>query len=391
MQKQAPPACRKILVCITEDWFALTHFRGLLATLTGIAEEVVVATRSSGRLGEIEALGCRTIDFDFQRSSLNALRQAAAIDKLARLIRTERPDAVHAIAMQMLVMTSLALWLIPHVPHVVLHLTGLGFLGISNTRAARLVRPLAMSEIARVLRRPTSWLIAENPEDVEFLRSGGVQAGTRVTVLGGAGIDAEAFPPLPPPHNRVPAAAFVGRMIRSKGLEVLVEAARRLSRRGVRLDVSLYGKTDDDNPEGVAIEQLKAWHGDGHVNWHGYVSDIGEIWRRSDIAVLPAITREGMPRAVLEAAASARPLIVTDVPGCRHFVRHGIEGLVVPPGNADALADALAELALDANLRSRLGAAARQRVLEGFTIEQVAAATREAYQRLFLSSGAPSD
>jgi glycosyltransferase involved in cell wall biosynthesis len=164
-----------------------------------------------------------------------------------------------------------------------------------------------------------------------------------------------------------------------------------LSRRGVRLNVSLYGKTDDDNPEGVAIEQLKAWHGDGHVNWHGYVSDIGEIWRRSDIAVLPAITREGMPRAVLEAAASARPLIVTDVPGCRHFVRHGIEGLVVPPGNADALADALAELALDANLRSRLGAAARQRVLEGFTIEQVAAATREAYQRLFLSSGAPSD
>jgi glycosyltransferase involved in cell wall biosynthesis len=81
-------------------------------------------------------------------------------------------------------------------------------------------------------------------------------------------------------------------------------------------------------------------------------------------------------------------LIVTDVPGCRHFVRHGIEGLVVPPGEPDALADALAELALDRPLRARMGEAARQRVLNGFTIEQVAAATREAYQRLFSARGA---
>ena len=345
-----------------------------------------MATRSSGRLSEIEALGCRPVDFDFQRSSLDPLRQAATVRRLARLISAERPDVVHAIAMQSLVITSIALRFVPDRPRVMLHLTGLGFLGISETAAARIVRPLAMRQLASVLRRPNAWLIAENPDDVAFLRAGGADPGDRVTLVGGAGIDPDAFPALPPAGNAVPVAAFVGRMIRSKGVDVLVEAARRLAERGVPIAVSLYGKTDDDNPDAVPTSELQAWHGDGRVTWHGYVSDIGAVWRASDIAVLPAITREGMPRAVLEAAASARPLIVTDVPGCRHFVRHGVEGHIVPPGDPDALADALGKLAQDAGLRDRLGAAARRRVLDGFTIEQVAAATREAYARLLGTS-----
>jgi glycosyltransferase involved in cell wall biosynthesis len=385
MQKEAPPACRKILVCITEDWFALSHFQGLLQTLTGLAEEVVVATRSSGRLAEIEALGCRTVPFDFQRASFDPIRQAAAVWRLAQLIKTERPDVVHAIAMQVLLLTSLALKLAPQVPHVVLHLTGLGFLGISNAPLARLARPLALNRLAGVLRRPTSWLIAENPDDVAFLTRGGASPGERVTVVGGAGIDTDALPALPPPGNKVPVAAFVGRMIRSKGVDVLIEARRRLSACGIDLDVSLYGKTDD-NPECLPISQLEAWNREDGITWHGYISDVGEIWRRSDIAVLPAITREGMPRALLEAASSGRPLIVTDVAGCRHFVRHGIEGFVVPPGDSGALADALAELARDPGLRARLGAAARQRVLEGYTVQHVAAAMRESYRLLLLAS-----
>jgi glycosyltransferase involved in cell wall biosynthesis len=101
------------------------------------------------------------------------------------------------------------------------------------------------------------------------------------------------------------------------------------------------------------------------------VKDVREVWRHADIFVLPARNREGMPRAMLEAAACARPLIVTDVPGCRHFVRDGIEGIVVPAGDASALAEALLRLARDHTLRVRMGEAARLRVLQGFTEEQL--------------------
>lgn len=372
---------RKILVCITEDWFALSHFRPLMRTLVGLADEVVVACRSSGRMGEIEALGCRTIDFDFRRSSLQPVAQADVVQRLVRLIRGERPDVVHAIAMQMLVVTSIATRMAP-VPHVVLHLTGLGFLGISEGIAARAIRPLAMRQLARTLRAPGNWLLAENPDDVAFLREGGADAGARLTILGGAGIDEHEFPAQPAPGNTRPVAAFVGRMIRSKGVDVLVDAQRRLSDRGVALDVALYGTTDDDNPQGVPRAELEAWARQGGVTWHGHVSDIRSVWARSDIAVLPAITREGLPRSVLEAAASARPLIVTDVPGCRHVVRDGIDGLIVPPSDAAALADALARLASDAALRQRMGAAARERVLSGFTIAHVEAGIREAYAKM---------
>ena len=377
-----PRRFKKILVCVTEDWFALSHFKPLLRTLVGLADDVVVAARSSGRMREIEALGARTIDFDFRRSSLRVVAQADVVRRLSRLIAAERPDVVHAIAMQTLVVTALALKLAPPVPHAVLHLTGLGFLGISHSNAARLLRPVALRVLAMTLRHPGSWLLAENPDDVAYLRAGGADSGSRLTILGGAGIDETEFPAQPASGNAVPVAAFVGRMIRSKGVDVLVAAQHRLASRGIPLEVALYGKTDDDNPEGVPLAEIEGWTRQGGVTWHGHVSDIRQVWAQSDIAVLPAITREGLPRSVLEAAASARPLIVTDVPGCRHVVRPDVDGLIVPPSDPAALADALARLVADPALRARMGASARERVLGGFTIEHVTAGIRDAYEKL---------
>ena len=379
------PVFGKVMVCVTEDWFALSHFQPLIRRLCRLATDVVVVCRSSGRLAEIERLGTRTIDLDYNRSSMNPVREMRTARRLAALIRLERPDVVHLIAMKPIVLGGLALAQAA-ASHAVVHMTGLGFLAISDTAKARLARQVALTIIRRVIARPGSWLLVENPEDLAFLEGGGVAPGHRVTMLGGAGIDPAAYASEPAAGpaaaNAIPVAAFVGRMIRSKGVGVLMEAAQLLQARQVPLSIELYGETDDGNPEAIPKATLNTWSDGQRTRYMGFTRDVAAVWRRADIFVLPALSREGMPRALLEAAASGRPIVVTDVPGCRHFVQDGVEGYIVPPGNAQALADALERLARDPELRLRLGAAARAKVLSGYTEAHVENGIESAYRTL---------
>jgi len=373
--------CRKVVLCVTEDWFVLSHFRPLIAVLREVAHAVVVVTRSSGRLTEIEALGVRVIDFDFHRSSSHPMREAQSAWSLARILEAESADVVHLVAMKPAVLGGLALKLVPSC-HVVVHMTGLGLLGFGTGRLLQLYRAGALRLLASTLRRPTSYLLVENPDDLALLRSGGVDPGPRFAILGGAGVDSEAFQALPPPRNSGPVAAFVGRMIRPKGVDVLMQAQDRLSKRGVRLRLELYGQADMESTEALSRDDLISWCSKRDAGWFGHVDDIREVWRRADIFVLPARSREGMPRALLEAAACARPLVVTDVPGCRHFVRDGGEGFVIPPEDAEALANALERLARDPELRLRMGEAARLRLLHGFTEAHVKHSLRATYSSM---------
>jgi len=371
------PVFAKIIVAITEDWFLLSHFRPLVAELRRLAKEVVVVTRASDRIAEVQSLGVRTIELNYNRSSMNPVREAATIRQFTRILRAEKPDVLHLIAMKPIVLGGLA-GAVAGVPHTVVHITGFGYLAVSPKLKSRMAHASALAIARRVLHRADNWLIAENTDDAALL----ARPETRVTILGGAGIDPEQFPALAPPAAQLPVAAYVGRMIRSKGVDVLMSAAEILTSRGVPLAIELYGRSDDGNPEAVPTSVLTAWSSGPHRRWLGHTSDVAAVWRRADIFVMPTRGGEGMPRALLEAAASRRPVIVTDVPGCRHFVRNGVEGLVVPPGDAQALANALERMALDAELRIKLGVAARHRVVNGYTEADIRAAVAQTYRSL---------
>jgi glycosyltransferase involved in cell wall biosynthesis len=368
----------RVMLCVTEDWFALSHFRPLISLLVRLAGEVLVVTRSSGRLHEIEALGASTLNFEYHRSSLNPGRELQSARRLAAVIADFRPEALHLIAMKPIVLGGLAVRL-KSVSHVVLHVTGLGFLGITETAKVRLVRWIVFKHISAMLARPGSWLLVENEEDLAYLEEAGANARGRHTILGGAGIDPDQYELQAEPDGELCHAAYIGRMIHPKGVDVLMAASRVLAQRGVPLTIDLYGQADADNPEAIEPANLKDWSAEGHGCWHGPTRDVIGVWKQSDIFVLPARSREGLPRALLEAAACGRAAVVTDVPGCRSFVRHGIEGLIVPPENAEALADALETLARDPALRRRLGLAARARVIDGYTIAQVVSDLERSY------------
>lgn len=141
------PLFAKIIVAVTEDWFLLSHFRPLITELRRLAREVVVVTRDSGRMAEVQSLGVRTIALDYNRSSMHPVREAATVRQFTRILRTEKPDVLHLIAMKPIVLGGVAGAIAP-VPHTIVHMTGLGFLAISPTFKARAARTVAL-EIGR--------------------------------------------------------------------------------------------------------------------------------------------------------------------------------------------------------------------------------------------------
>ena len=364
--------CRKVLLLVAEDRLALSNYRPLIGFLKEIALSVVVATRSSGRLAEIEELGVRVIDFDHRPPSLNPVREVSSAWAIGRVLEAEDPDVVHLVGLEPVILGGLA----PsscRSRYVVVQMPGLAAHEAADGNLPRLYHAGALRLMASMLRRPSSCLLVENADDLALLRARGIDPGGRFAMLGGAGIDPQAFPALPAPNNATPVAAFVGQHGGAQRHRHPDAGRRAPGRARSPLRFELCGAVDHESREEIAADVLADWCAAHGARWPGHVADVREVWSRVDICVLPARTGGGVPRALLEAAACARPLVVTDVPGCRHFVRDGIEGLVVRREDPDALAAALDLLARDPEMRQRMGEAARLRLLHGFTRDACAA------------------
>jgi glycosyltransferase involved in cell wall biosynthesis len=219
----------------------------------------------------------------------------------------------------------------------------------------------------------------QNPEDRAALAGLGIDP-ERIALIRGSGVDIHHFRPLPEPDGGAVTVALVSRMLRDKGVLEAAAAIRRLRARGLKIELLLAGPTDPDNANSLTAEMLSSLAAEPGIEWLGAVADVRTVWRRAAIAVLPSSYGEGVPKTLLEAAACGRPLIAADVPGCREAVRPGETGLLVPPHDVDALAEAIAALAADPQRRARMGRAGRQRVERHFADEIVARETLALYR-----------
>lgn len=244
-------------------------------------------------------------------------------------------------------------------------MAGMGSVFSARKLSTRLLRPFVIAAFHLLLDRPGQWLVVQNEDDAALFRDGGLVSAERIRLIPGSGVDADTFSACPEPPEGPIVATVVARMLWDKGIGEMVEAARLLRQRHEPVTVRLVGSRDEENPNAVPLSTLEAWHREGVVEWQGRREDIPAVWAESHIAVLPSY-REGMPRSLLEAAARGRPLVTTDVPGCRSLVEDGANGLIVPARNPEALANAIATLANDPALRYRLGREARRRIDETF-------------------------
>ena len=321
----------------------------------------------------------RVIPSHHERGHFGPLAMLGQARGFARLFRAERPDIVHLVSVRLIVIAGIGA-LMAGVPRRVQAVTGLGLMGASRTLKARAGRKVLGWLLRGPLGGARAHHVFENREDPALL--GLDPDGGRVTVVGGAGIDparerVQPLPPMPPLR-----AAVVARMVHSKGVDVAVEALRRARAAGAPVELSLFGAPDPENPRAVPAERLRRWSEEPGVAWHGHATDVAAVWARHHVVLVPSRGGEGLPRALLEGAAAGRAVLTTATPGCATFTRDGIEGFVVPPDDAEALADRLVTLAHDPALLARFAAAARARVLDGFTSAQVAADFVAVYRSL---------
>jgi glycosyltransferase involved in cell wall biosynthesis len=272
------------------------------------------------------------------------------------------------------------------IKHVVSMITGTGYIGGSDRRSARLIAALTRKLGPAVLLRPDGRVIVQNEEDRAELVALSPKAASRIVLIPGSGVDTRRWQPLPEPEHPV-TAAYVGRMIAIKGVATLVAAQQSLQKQGVDLRLILAGESDPENPTAIERTTLEAWNNFPGITWLGRVEDIGEVWRNAHIAVQPSLGGEGVPKSLLEAAAMGRPIVATDVPGNRAIARAGINAVLVPPGDTQALTKALADLAANPLRRHAYGLAGRDLVEKEFADGAIEAATAALYRSLLAERG----
>ena len=360
----------KLLFVVTEDWFFVSHFLSVASAAREAGFEVAVSVRvrDPALQRRIEAEGIRVVPSRHARGHFGPLALFGQVRGFASLFRSERPAVVHLISVRLIVLAGMAA-VLTGVSRRVQAVTGLGLIGASTTFKARLVRAALGLLLRGALGGRSVRYVFENREDPVLL--GLAPSDPRVVIVGGAGIDPrrEVQQPLPPlPPLRI---AVVARMVQSKGVDVAVEAVRLARAGGAPVELSLHGDPDPENPRAITIDRLRAWSQLPGVAWRGHASDIAAVWRENHVVCVPSRGGEGLPRALLEGAAAGRAVVTTSTPGCATFTRDGIEGFVVPPGDAEALADVFVTLAYDPALVARFAQAARDRVVAGFTADQV--------------------
>jgi len=367
----------RLLYVVSEDWYFLSHRLPMARAARDSGYEVHVATRVVDGAEAIRAEGFKLHSIPFARGRVGPLAALRTVFALRRIHRIVRPALAHHVALQATVLSSLAA--IGSRTTCVNALTGFGFTFISEHLKARLLRPLVVFLLRFLCMRGRNVALVQNPDDRDALLSLGIAAG-HIALIPGSGVDVERLQPSAEPGG-TPTVAFVGRLLDDKGIRPLVAAIRLLQDRGTAVNLLIAGDMDPANPSSVKAAELAEWIKSPGITWAGHVNDISAIWAKSHIAALPS-RREGLPKALLEAAACGRPMVATDVPGCREIVLPGKTGLLVPPHDEAALADAIGKLAASADLRARYGGAARTLVVQKFSATAIGRQTVQLYRDL---------
>lgn len=348
--------------------------------LVGALLPAPVSVEHRATIGET---GIAIHEYPFKPAGMNPLVEVRTLIALWRYYRDLKPDIIHHLTLKpALYGGAVSRWL--GIEARIQSIMGLGFLFNTAHLVPRAVRTLLSPAFRYALGGRQSILTLENADDYERLRAQGCLGNNlwpRVEILPGSGVDLNDFDPDAKPEEP-PIVAFAGRLTRAKGIVEFAKAARLVRAKYPASRFVVCGGIVTDNPAAISEVELRGWVEEGAIEWWGQRDDMPSVMSRAGVVVLPSYGGEGLPRALLEAAAASRPIITTDTEGCREIGRNGVNGLLVPVGDATALAEAILRLLNDPELRAQMGREGRRIVEQEFSLEIVIRRTLEIYDRM---------
>lgn len=370
---------RKLMFVVTEDWYFVSHRLQLAIAARQAGFSVVVATRVGDFGKRITDEGFELYHIEFDRGGVNPFRDFFILLHLGWIYHREAPCIVHHVALKPVIYGSLAARVVG-IKNVVNALGGLGYVLSSANWRARMLRSIIKPLLKFALGGTCTRVIVQNSDNCRTIVANGLADERRISIIRGAGVDVDAYRPVAA-AGEAPLVILPGRLLYDKGVGEFVEAARQLRHRGVRARFALVGRPDPANPASVSQIEIDAWVGEGVVEYWGWQEYMPGVFVQAQVVCLPSY-HEGLPKTLLEAAASGCAIVATDIPGCQEIVRPGATGWLVPARDAGALADALQQAIDRPDLRAQYGAAVRTSIATDFSMRRIASETIEIYNEM---------
>ncbi len=346
----------KILISVNAAWNIWNFRRPLVEALLADGHAVTILAPKDDAAPKLEALGCSFRELEMNVKGLNPLHDAQLLWRLRQSFRDLQPDVILSFTIKNNIFGAIAAKSarIPFIPNV----TGLGTAFLSGSFLERVAERLY-----KVAFRKLPVVFFQNEDDRNLFLDRGLVTVSQARRLPGSGIDLDRFAVAAyPSEDKAPVFLMIARLLRDKGVLEYVAAARQVKAHHTQARFQLLGATDAENRTAIDRETVQGWEREGVIEYLGTVEDVRPIIGAAHCVVLPSY-REGAPRTLIEAAAMARPLIATDVPGCRAVVDDGKTGFLCEVRSAESLAAACeAFIALPVGERAALGSAGRARM-----------------------------
>jgi glycosyltransferase involved in cell wall biosynthesis len=341
----------KILLFSNTSWNLYNYRFDLIKTLVSSGHDVHLISPPDEFTQLLSDAGFQWHPFSISRKGMNPIKEINTIIALRKIYSEIQPEVVFHFTPKCVLYGSMVAKSLK-ITKIVNTITGLGYLFSLPKAKFPIIRAIIRSFYHYSLGGTN--VIFQNPDDMKEFIDRKIIHKEQGFLISGSGVNIDRFVPKEESPG-IPIVILLSRLIKEKGIFEFVEAARLLRSRKIEARFVLIGQIDEGNPSTITVNQLNQWVEEGVVEWWGWRDDPEKVFQQCSLVCLPTYYREGTPKSLIEAAASGRAIIASDIPGCREIVRNNQNGILIQPKNSLILAEAIQKLLLDPDLRKQMG------------------------------------